>query len=802
MTRQSPSRTGTALAAMTVCLSFYPGLTPVMGQPSGSRVEQTTLPAARGARLAPVEVRLNGAALDVWILLQEGGSYWLDDEAIGAWRLREPDPTRSRSFRGRTWHPLDQYEARSLALDEVQQILSVELVPEAFRPIAFGSGSRGRAELSPQIPAAFLNADLSLDASTSPSVGDTQAVGGIFEAGFSTELGLFTSSFFSRQTLSGPDALSENDVTYKRLETRFQKNFVDDQTTLRLGDSVTRSGQGGRSNFFTGVQFGRNFGLSPGQILQPIPSILGSASTASTVELYVNDALRRTGEVPPGQFTIDNVPILTGQGDVRLVVRDLLGRETVITRQLYVGNTLLAEGLSDFSLEAGLLRSSIGSNQDRYGDAFASGFGRIGRSDTQTLEASFALSGDVRQLGLGVSQVVLNQLVGFAFLSGSQSDRLGTGLQSTLGLERQGLQHGVTLQRTDRTDDYAQLGTEPGSLPLSETSLAYRFALPEFGSLGLSYAAVQAASGQEIQTLVGSYSRPILERATLLLNLIRVDSGRVSDSVTLSVVMPFESRRSITTSVTNRDGQNDSLVSVNQTPPGVYGAGYRLAAGERGGAGFAEGNYFQSSRRGQVSGDLRSSDGASAARLNYRGALVAADGLTALTPLVNSGLAVVEARNLPNVGILSVGQEAARTNAEGKAIVTGLFPYTENLIRLSAQDIPLFTEVGSLEQRVVPADRGAVKIAYEVRSGRAVLLKIDLEDGEPAPPGAVVQLAGSTEEFYVARRGEVYLTSVPDEAVLTLDWRGKTCPIQFSLPPLGDLALSRLGPVVCKGVTR
>ena len=360
----------------------------------------------------------------------------------------------------------------------------------------------------------------------------------------------------------------------------------------------------------------------------------------------------------------------------------------------------------------------------------------------------------------------------------------------------------MTLQRTDRARDYALVGIEPGTLPRAETSLAYRFAIPEFGSLGLSYAGVDSAAGQQIQTFVGSYSRTIFDQATLLMNLIRVDSGQVSDSVTLSLIVPFAARQSITSNVTNRDGQNDSLVSFNQTPPGVYGSGYRLAAGNRSGDGFAEGNYFQTTRRGQFSGDLRSRSSLTAARLNYRGAVVNADGLTAVTPLVNSGIAVVEAKDLPDIGIQSVGQEAGRTNREGKAIVTGLFPYTDNLIRLNAKDIPLFTEVGSLEQRVVPAERGAVKIVYEVRGGRAVLLKVNLADGEPAPAGAVVRLEGSTEEFYVARRGEVYLTSVPDQATIVLDWRGKTCPIQFELPPMGDLALSRLGPVVCKGVSR
>ena len=46
--------------------------------------------------------------------------------------------------------------------------------------------------------------------------------------------------------------------------------------------------------------------FSPGFITQPIPVITGQSSAPSTVELYVNDALRQTSQVPTGPFTIEN----------------------------------------------------------------------------------------------------------------------------------------------------------------------------------------------------------------------------------------------------------------------------------------------------------------------------------------------------------------------------------------------------------------------------------------------------------------------------------------------------------------
>ena len=61
----------------------------------------------------------------------------------------------------------------------------------------------------------------------------------------------------------------------------------------------------------------------------------GEAVLPSTVDLYVDNELRMRREVPSGPFSIQDLPVMTGQGDARLVVRDILGREQVITQPFY-----------------------------------------------------------------------------------------------------------------------------------------------------------------------------------------------------------------------------------------------------------------------------------------------------------------------------------------------------------------------------------------------------------------------------------------------------------------------------------
>ena len=101
------------------------------------------------------------------------------------------------------------------------------------------------------------------------------------------------------------------------------------------------------------------------------PGTIGGQSRApSTVELYINDALRQTSQVPTGPFTIDNFPQITGSGQARIVVRDLLGRETVLVQDFFSSTSLLRKGLSDYSFEAGAVRRNLGIDSANYGAGF------------------------------------------------------------------------------------------------------------------------------------------------------------------------------------------------------------------------------------------------------------------------------------------------------------------------------------------------------------------------------------------------------------------------------------------------
>ena len=177
------------------------------------------------------------------------------------------------------------------------------------------------------------------------------SVNGAFEAVIFTPHGVGATNFIV-QAGSGRERVT-------RLETSWTIDRPASMTTIRIGDAISSAGPGAVPFRFGGIQFARSFDVQPGFLTMPLLSTQGSAAVASVVDIYVNNALQGSRQVAPGPFEIGDIPVQTGGGDVRIVVRDLLGRETVTEQSYYSSAQLLRRGLHDFSFEAGFIRRDV-----------------------------------------------------------------------------------------------------------------------------------------------------------------------------------------------------------------------------------------------------------------------------------------------------------------------------------------------------------------------------------------------------------------------------------------------------------
>jgi outer membrane usher protein len=771
-------------------------------------------------RLLPLEVTVNGSKSGVWLFVERSGALYAPREAFEEWRVRLHPEAKGFTFRGEDYRPLASVPGYRSKIDFPSQSLDLNFSPEAFAATQLGMKMSTTLTVSPAVPSLFLNYDATYQRSEYRAAPTLDDLGVIGEVGFSSDLGVLTSSFVG-QNLIG-NSLGDNPSRFLRLETTLTMHRPEKNLTLTVGDTATRIGLLGSSVYFGGISFGSNFGLTSGFIRHPLPVLTGVSAAPSTVNLYINDVLRQTSNVPTGPFAIDNFPALTGGGEARLVVRDLLGRETVITQSFFSSNQLLAAGLDDWSIEAGKVRENLGGASNEYGATFARGFWRHGYSDTLTLEGIGQVTSGLQKLELGLQSPVAGDWLGSAALATNHISGVGTVKEWLLGLERQGLRSSIFLQAKGASKTFGNPGQDPD---IDSKILRYKGQNPDIipvkrqltgnwsydsdnlGSFGVGFVSTtpfgEGRIGRaRLDTMTANYSVRVGDRATLSLSASRSMGAFDGSSLGLTLVMPMEKGPTYVASANRSDGVTDFYLAASNSATEEIPVGWRVLAGEQQKLRHAEAGVHYLGRYGSLTGDVSSSTDQTTLRVTGTGGLVLTEGQLFATTKSTNSFALVEVAGYGDIGVGRGGNMQTRTNADGYALIPNLIPYQPNSTRLAANDLPVTAELDSIEMQVVPAWRTVVKAKFPVRSGRGALLKIQLDDGEPAPAGAIVSIEGDNQEFYVARRGEAFVTGLQPNNRLLLKWKDRQCSFDVALPPESSDEVLRLGPLLCKGVQR
>ena len=778
------------------------GLPPLA--PSGSAAQQPASPRApetrTGPRLLPLAVLVNGSRAGNWVLLEQDGVLYAPEDALQEWRVTRSAHAVPLDIRGQRWYPLSSVPGFSAQIDTANQSVDLRFSPQAFSATRLAQDVVQRPVLSPAIPAAFLNYDLNFTTDAGRGTPTNHELGALLEVGASNGWGALTSSFVGTGLLGSTAA---GGAQWRRIETTLSRDFPQQNITARIGDSSTRAGIGGRSAYFGGVQIARNFGLTPGFITQPIPLVTGVSSAPSTVELYINDTLRQTSRVPAGPFSIENLPALTGSGQARVVVRDLLGRETVLVQDFFTDTSLLEKGLSDWSFQAGALRRNLLLESNDYGQRFASGLFRHGLTNSQTLEARAEAGQDTQGLALALTTTLSTHVIGQVSAARSHDQASGGGYQGTLGLEQRSLRHGFSARVEAATPGYRQLGYSSGFLPPRTTAtFSYNYMHPTLGNFGAAYAHSISSFTGTLNSYTLNYGTRIGEASSLSLMLTRVTGASDGRAIGISFVVPLGGSKTSSSNATYRDGQTDTYTSIVAPLTQETGFGGRAVAGTRAGRGYSEGGLYYQGGKGFASADVSASGAQQSVRLGARGGVAVADAQVFAARRIEDSFAVVEVPGYAGIGVGFQGSSLTRTDANGVAILPRLRAYDTNSIRLDPRELPINAELDTIEQLAVPAARSAVKVVFPVRRGRGALVKLVLDDGLAVPAGAEVELVGDGKEFFVARRGEAFITGLQSRNDIRVRHNGQQCAVVVVLPPAAEDEIARVGPLTCSGVKR
>jgi outer membrane usher protein len=726
------------------------------------------------------------------VLEDKSGTLYLWSQDLQRWRFRQPPENAAVEYQGESYYPLSALSDVSHRYDANAMTLALDVRPEAFVSTRLTNRYDDLRPPARPEPGGFVNYDLYLSRAA-----DSTQRSGLLEFGYFNSHGVGTSNMLVNQLVD--PLVSNSHIT--RLDTTWTIDNPEKLRTLRFGDAINVAGSWGRSVRFGGIQYASNFATQPGFVAFPSQSIAGQAVLPSTVDVFVNNALVSRQNVPPGPFSISNLPIVTGAGEVQLVVRDLMGREQIITRPFYASQALLRKGLKTFSYELGFVRENFGIDSNAYGSWLASGTYRRGLTDNLTGEAHAEAMPGQTTAGAGADYLIAQVGTLSAYAVGSHGIS-GNGGLTMLGIERQADPWSLGARAQWASSGFAQVGQTPAlPPPLLSSSVNLSYVAGAAGAVSVAYVEEHNRDQADTRIATASYSVSLGSFGSFTLSGLRNLTGEASTSIFALLSIPLGASRGMSVSAQSVRGagtetRTDFTTTLQSNLPMGEGYGYRLQARSDNAtqASLSLQNNFATSTL-----ELAQSQGATATSLGVSGGIAILGGNAFLSRRIDQSFAVVRIPDYPNVHVLTDNQPAGRTDANGNALIPRLRAYDVNVISIDQRDLPMNAQINALKVEAVPYFRSGIAVPFPIKFSNGATFTIHLEDGTPLPVGASVQAIGNTSIYPVGYGGEVYVTGLTTATWLRATWNGQSCDFAVSFTRSAD-PLPDLGTFVCKGV--
>ena len=575
----------------------------------------------------------------------------------------------------------------------------------------------------------------------------------------------------------------------------------DDPPNLRrlsVGDAISGGTAWSRSVRFGGVQLARDFSLQPELVTMPLPDFFGEAAVPGSLDVFIGASKVLAEDVPAGPFDVRDLPIVTGGGEATVVVRDLLGRETSRTISFFGDSRMLAEGLTSYSVEAGFLRGSYGEKSFEYGDALVSATLRHGLYDELTLEAHAEATEDVAVFGVG-GIVSLFDVGTFSLAGMGSASEIGEGVFGAATLQLDFGPINLFAAIDVATPEFRDVASFESALPPREAlRLGGSVEFGEYGSLALSFTRVERHDSERTTLATGTYSVAMGNGITFgVTSVYNAERDSLLAETFLSVPLGSEGPHA-TVAVRTQESDTEVRAILEQPVPSNGGFGYRAQAVHNdttrldGEARWLGQNVALNGRVATASGDVTAQIGAS-------GSIVAADESVFFARKLEGTFALVDAGE-PGVRIYRENREIAESDADGKALITGLVPFTRNRISIAPGDYDMSHILAVTDLEVVPG-RGGTAVSLAPTDLNPVMLTVTLPDGAFPEIGTTVRFAGGAEPWIVGHHGGLFVENLKLPLEATLETKLGLCRLEMAEPPPAVSGeIPHVGPIACSWV--
>ncbi|MGV1767175.1 fimbria/pilus outer membrane usher protein [Rhizobium rhizogenes] len=632
---------------------------------------------------------------------------------------------------------------------------------------------------------------------SSNSLGDSdaglfQGISGSFDARVFSPYGALSQSFIAGYSDGSLDGIT-------RLNTTWSYSDPKKLITYRVGDFTTGGLSWTRPVYFGGIQAQRNFALRSDLVTEPLPAFEGTAAVPSTREIYTQNVRSYSGDVPAGPYQVTNLPVFSGAGEARVVLRDSLGRETTATLPFYSSNRLLRQGLHDFSVEIGAPRRNFGIESSDYdGRIMGVATARYGLTDWLTLESHFEGGANLLNGGIGAAFPIGAWGVASAAVAGSSSgSRSGALFNATLEMSYNDWSIYTRMQRAfDNYDDIASVTAEPTSngsgqftvlsagVPRAIDQITLSVPAPlDLSSLNLSYTRFENADGRKSQIAGLSYSQTF-KRASFYATAFADLDDRKSFGIFAGLSIPFGNNISASTGIeSGPDGFNVVADISKSEQPEDGSIGWRARTSE-GKDANRQASMSYRAPFARFEAGVQQYDGNVRATGQMDGAIAVAGGDIFTSTRIDDAFAVVDV-GTPGVEVQQQNRRVGKTNNSGRILVPNLNSYEPNTVSIDPKNLPIDADVPATKEVVVPAARSGVVVKFGVsETPKAALITITDKNGVPLQAGLNGKLQGTSEEFVTGYDGQVYLRGLGARNAIDISLQdGSTCHAEFPYKP-------------------
>lgn len=616
-------------------------------------------------------------------------------------------------------------------------------------------------------------------------------------------------SLWSEQRLFGPAGIVSNTGVlrasgsgrkgYVRYDSSYRYIDEDHALAATAGDTISGALAWSTSVRMGGVQLARSFRIRPDLITVPLPDFGGQAALPSSVDLFINGYRQQQAQVAPGRFVLDNVPVINGAGEARVITTDAVGRQVATVIPFYVAPELLRPGLTDFSFELGALRRDYGLRSLSYGRALASAAVRRGITSRLTLEGHGELTRDLA-LG-GVGAVWAPGLWGAMHGSTAISRRDGlTGTQWVVGYSYASRHFSIGAEHRERSRDFADLGSfdlarwRGGA---SSDRVSGNVVLGQLGSIGIAYVSARTRDFARARIASASWSLSLGRRLSAFAAIDHdLESGRTSAQ--MRFVMSLG--RSVASVGASRQSARGLRVEGDYalTVPSEGGLGYGVSGAlDESGRFSGQANGVWRGPAFEVTAGAARTAGASSLWGGASGSIAVLGGKAYVANELPNAFAVVNA-GMADVSVYYENQLVGRTGRDGRLFVPRVTPYHPGRFAIDAIDLPAGAVAPVIEGRIAVRENSGAVIAMPVRMMTSATLALIDGQGLPLPPGSAVTLGAGAAgtASVVGWDGIVMLEGIGGPVVLHVDRPGGVCTARIDMPAHAQV-MANLGTVSC-----